>query len=64
MLEHDFRHSMLFDLAKLHQLVPGFRPRISFSDGAADIIRYHDADPARRRADADLDAAFDRMLSP
>ena len=26
-LEHDFRHSMLFDAAKLRRLVPGFAPR-------------------------------------
>lgn len=62
-LEHDFRHSMLFDTTKLRRMVPEFRPRISFSTGARDIIEYHDGDAARRRVNADLDAAFDRLLA-
>jgi nucleoside-diphosphate-sugar epimerase len=61
-LEHDFRHSMLFDPAKLARLVPDFRPRTTFSAGARAIIQYHDGDPGRRRVDPGLDAAFDRML--
>jgi len=62
-LEHDFRHSMLFDTAKLARLVPGFAPRVSFAAGARGIIEYYDGDPARRRVSADLDAAFDRLLA-
>ena len=61
-LEHDFRHSMLFDTARLARLVPGFAPRVSFAAGAREIIDYHDADPARRRVNEGLDAAFDRLL--
>jgi nucleoside-diphosphate-sugar epimerase len=60
-LEHDFRHSMLFDTTKLRRLVPGFAPRISFAAGAREIIEYHDADATRRRVDSNLDAAFDRL---
>ncbi len=62
-LEHDFRHSMLFDTTKLRRMVPGFQPRISFAAGARSIIEYHDADPARRRSDPGLSAAFDRLLA-
>jgi nucleoside-diphosphate-sugar epimerase len=62
-LEHDFRHSMLFDTAKLARLAPGFAPRVSFAEGARGIIEYHDGDPGRRRVNADLDAAFDRLLA-
>ena len=61
-LEHDFRHSMLFDNTKLRRLVPGFAPLMSFAAGAREIIAYHDADAARRRVNGDLDAAFDRLL--
>jgi nucleoside-diphosphate-sugar epimerase len=61
-LEHDFRHSMLFDPARLTRLVPEFRPRMTFSAGARAIIQYHDGDPGRRRVDPALDAAFDRLL--
>jgi nucleoside-diphosphate-sugar epimerase len=62
-LEHDFRHSMLFDTAKLRRLVPGFAPLMSFAAGARGIVSYHDADAARRRVDAGLDAAFDRLAA-
>jgi nucleoside-diphosphate-sugar epimerase len=62
-LEHDFRHSMLFDAAKLRRLVPGFAPRIPFAAGAREIIACHDGDPARRGVDAGLDAAFDRLAA-
>jgi nucleoside-diphosphate-sugar epimerase len=61
-LEHDFRHSMLFDTSKLRALVPGFAPAVPFSEGAREVIAHHDADPALRVADADLDHAFDRLL--
>lgn len=62
-LEHDFRHTMLFDTAKLQRLVPGFAPRISFSEGAREIIAFHEEDTARQNIDAQLDAAFDRLLA-
>ena len=62
-LEHDFRHSMVFDNTKLRRLVPGFAPDTSFAAGAREIVAHHDADPDRRRLDRDLDAAFDRLLA-
>ena len=62
-LEHDFRHSMLFDTGKLTRLVPGFAPRVSFAEGARGIVEHYDGAPARRRVNADLDAAFDRLLA-
>jgi nucleoside-diphosphate-sugar epimerase len=58
-LAEDFRHSMLFDVAKLRALVPGFAPRWSYSAGARAIVAYHDADPDRRQIDAELDHAYD-----
>jgi nucleoside-diphosphate-sugar epimerase len=60
-LQEDFRHSMLFDTAKLRSLVPGFRPRVSFSAGAREIIAWHDESADRRVIDDDLGASFDRM---
>ena len=62
-LEHDFRHSMVFDNAKLRRLVPGFAPHTSLAAGAREIMAYHDADANRGRVDSDLDAAFDRLLA-
>jgi nucleoside-diphosphate-sugar epimerase len=60
-LEHDFRHSLLFDTAKLRGLVPGFAPSVSFSEGAREIVAHHDANPALRVVDQDLDTAFDML---
>jgi len=61
-LEHDFRHTMLFDTSKLLRLVPGFAPRVSFSDGARQIIEHARVSSSARRVDAELDAAFDRLI--
>jgi nucleoside-diphosphate-sugar epimerase len=62
-LEHDFRHSMLFDDAKLRRLVPGFAPAISFAAGAREAIAYHDEDSSRRRVNADLDSALSQLAA-
>lgn len=62
-LEHDFRHSMLFDTTKLRRLVPDFAPRVSFAEGARRIIRHHDADASARGVSAELAAAFDRLAA-
>lgn len=62
-LAHDFAHTLLFDNTKLRRLVPGFAARIPFDVGAREIVAYHDADPARRQINAELDAAFDRLSS-
>lgn len=62
-LEHDFRHSMLFDTSALRRLVPDFAPRVSLSAGAREVVEYHDADASRRRIDVDLESAFDRLAA-
>jgi nucleoside-diphosphate-sugar epimerase len=61
-LEHDFRHSMLFDTAKLRSLVPGFAPQVSFSEGAREVLAHYDAHPELRKVDADLEPAWDALL--
>ena len=62
-LEYDFRHSMLFDGAKLQSLVPGFAARVSFASGAREVIAYHDGDSSLRRISADLNAALDQLAA-
>lgn len=62
-LEHDFRHSMLFDTAKLRALVPSFAPEVSFAQGAREVLAHYDADPALRVVDRELDRAFDALLA-
>ncbi|WP_431032740.1 NAD-dependent epimerase/dehydratase family protein [Streptomyces sp. P6-2-1] len=62
-LTEDFRHSLVYDNSKLHRLLPGLPPETSFRRGAAEILAWYDADPARRKVSADLDAAFDRLAA-
>jgi nucleoside-diphosphate-sugar epimerase len=62
-LEHDFRHTMLFDTSKLRRLVPDFAPRVSFSAGAREIVEYHDSTPDARVTSPELAAAFDRLIA-
>ncbi|HEY2076525.1 MAG TPA: NAD-dependent epimerase/dehydratase family protein [Streptosporangiaceae bacterium] len=62
-LEHDFRHSMLFDDAKLRKLVPGFAAATSFAEGAREAIAYYDEDGSRRRVNANLDSAFSELAA-
>ena len=61
-LQEDFRHSILFDTAKLRRLVPGFHPTVTFSEGARRIIAWHEEDASRRVFDDDLSDAFDRLI--
>lgn len=57
----DSAHSMIFDNAKIKSLAPGFVATIPFERGAAEVVEWHDADPARRTVDAELDAVMDRL---
>ncbi|SEG91619.1 Nucleoside-diphosphate-sugar epimerase [Actinacidiphila yanglinensis] len=61
-LEHDFRHSMLFDTSKLRSLVPDFAPRVSFAQGAREVLAHYDAHPELRSVDQELSRAFDALL--
>ena len=58
----DKAHSVVFDNTKVKSLVPEYRAVIPFWRGAQEIVDWHDADAARRGVDADLDAAFDRLI--
>jgi nucleoside-diphosphate-sugar epimerase len=57
----DKAHSMVFDNSAVRSVVPGWRARVPFAQGAREIVAWHDADPSRRRVDARLDALFDRL---
>jgi nucleoside-diphosphate-sugar epimerase len=58
----DKSNSMVFDNSKIRSLVPGWCARVPFRQGAQEIVDWHDADPARRRVDARLDALYDRLV--
>lgn len=59
----DKAHSMVFDTTKLRRLVPEFTTSTRFEQGAREIVAWHDADPARRRVDARMDAVMDDLVA-
>lgn len=58
----DKAHSMVFDNSKLKSFVPGFVATVPFERGAAEIVDWFDADPARRQVDPEHDALMDRLV--
>lgn len=57
----DKSNTMIFDNTKIRSLVPGFTANILFSQGAREMIAWHDADPARRSVDTHMDTLMDRL---
>jgi nucleoside-diphosphate-sugar epimerase len=58
----DKAYSVIFDNSKIKAVAPGWTATTPFARGAAEIVRWHDADPARKQVDAKLDAAMDRIV--
>ena len=58
----DKSHSMLFDNSKVRSVVPDYVARVPFSQGAREIVAWHDADPSRRVVDQRIDALFDALI--
>jgi nucleoside-diphosphate-sugar epimerase len=58
----DKAHSMVFDNSKLRSVVPAYQATIPFEQGAREIVAWYDADPARQRPDARLDALADKLI--
>ena len=54
---------MVFDNAKIKRLVPDYAATIPFSQGAAEIMAWYDADPARQVADKTLDRQMDDLIA-
>jgi hypothetical protein len=59
----DKAHSVIFDNSRARQLAPGWNATIPWSDGARQIVEWFDADPARRRVDATVDATMDAFVA-
>ena len=59
----DKAHSVIFDNSKIKALVPGWVATTSFAEGAREIVEWFDADPARKRVDAELDAKLDAIVA-
>ena len=59
----DKSHSAVFDNSKIKALVPGYQASIPFSEGAREIVRWHDAHPGARQLDADWMQLSDRLAA-
>lgn len=61
----DKAYSMVFDNSKVKSLVPEFRarPTVPFVRGAQQIVDWYRGDASRQVVNADLDAAFDRLVA-
>jgi nucleoside-diphosphate-sugar epimerase len=59
----DKSHSMIFDNTKIKRVVPSYSAMTPFRQGAAEIVAWHDGDPARRRIDPSIDEAMDKLVA-
>jgi nucleoside-diphosphate-sugar epimerase len=59
----DKAYSMIFDNTKIKRAVPGYIATIPFTQGAAEILAWYDADPARRVVDPKLDRLVDTIIA-
>lgn len=59
----DKAHSMIFDNTKIKRLVPDFKATIPFARGAEEIMRWIEADPARKIVDRKTDRLMDKIIS-
>lgn len=59
----DKMHSMMFDNSKIKRFVPGFAATVPFAHGAAEIMAWYDADPARQTVNAELDTRMDQIIT-
>ena len=59
----DKAHSMIFDNTKIKRFVPDFAATVPLSWGAREIMAWYDADPARRKANAEFDRLSDTLIA-
>ena len=59
----DKTHSMIFDNAKIKQIVPDFSATIPFAHGAEEIIQWYDCNPARQVVNDDMNKKIDKIIS-
>jgi len=58
----DKAHSMIFNNAKIKQVVPGFAATIPYSQGIQEVMAWFDEDLSRRKADPVADAKIDEII--
>ncbi|GAA2642379.1 NAD-dependent epimerase/dehydratase family protein [Paractinoplanes durhamensis] len=59
----DKAHSVVFDNAKIKQVVPGYVATVPFEQGAREIIDWYDADPSRQHVDPATDQLIDKLVA-
>jgi nucleoside-diphosphate-sugar epimerase len=59
----DKSHCAVFDNSKIRSLVPGFRARVTFAQGARESVAWFDADPARQLIDDEANRRWDRLAA-
>ena len=55
--------SAVFDTTKIKRFVPDFHATTPYSEGIRRTVAWFDADPARQRVDAEMDAKWDRLIA-
>jgi nucleoside-diphosphate-sugar epimerase len=58
----DKAHSMVFDNAKIRNLVPDFTGFIPFEEGARQIVEWYDAHPEHKVVDERMNALMDKLV--
>jgi nucleoside-diphosphate-sugar epimerase len=59
----DKAHCMIFDNTKIKQINPEFEAKISFREGAKEIIAWYDEDPSRKVIDQRWDSIMDEIVN-
>lgn len=59
----DKAHSVIFDNTKVKRLVPDYVATVPFTQGAAEIMAWFDADPQRQVVDEEWNRLFDRIAA-
>jgi nucleoside-diphosphate-sugar epimerase len=59
----DKAHSVMFDNSKVKSLVPEYTATTPYWRGAAEMVAWHDADPARGGIDPEQDTMLDALIA-
>ncbi len=59
----DKMHSVVYDNSKIKCFVPGYQAQVPFSEGIQRSLAWHDADPARCRADPKTNQRMDDLIA-
>lgn len=56
-------HSVVYDNTKIRRAVPEFRPNVTFAEGIARTMAWHDADAARRVVNEQANRTMDHLIA-